>query len=493
MHARRFFLVVLCMGLLTACGRQNSQTIPTPGQSLPEPAMTATEAPRVDITPFPTRPVYVPGELVDYVAQTGDTLPALAARFNTTVKEIYAANSFIPADATTMPAGMPMKIPIYFAPFWGTPFQSLPDASFVNGVAQMDFSTEEFTSSYPGWLVRHVEYAGSRRRNGAQLVDLVATNFSISPRLLLAILEYQAGAVTQSEAPTDIRYIVGKADAENLSLYVQLVWAADALNNAFYGWRLGELLTIDMNNGRMERPDPWQNAASVALQYYFAQMLDPEDYQRAIGPDGFVAVYERLFGDPWQDQVNYIPGSLTQPDFALPYEPGKAWSYTGGPHTAWGDGQPFAAVDFAPPLMVGGCTKSSDWVTAVAPGIIVRSEGAVVTLDLDGDRDEHTGWVVFYLHVGSIGRVPAGRWVETGDLIGHPSCEGGRSTGTHMHIARKYNGEWIPAYGPLAFNLEGWIAKAGDGPYQGTLERFGRVVTACVCSDQGTIVIAGER
>jgi len=68
------------------------------------------EAPIATATPFPTRPPYEPGELVDYIAQTGDTLPALAMRFNTRVEEILAANEFIPADATTMPPGMPKKI-----------------------------------------------------------------------------------------------------------------------------------------------------------------------------------------------------------------------------------------------------------------------------------------------------------------------------------------------------------------------------------------------
>src|SRR5512140_1153246 len=68
--------------------------------------------------PAPTngRPEYKPGELVDYIAQSGDTLPALAARFNTKVEEIRAANPIIPQEATTMPPGMPMKIPIYYLP-----------------------------------------------------------------------------------------------------------------------------------------------------------------------------------------------------------------------------------------------------------------------------------------------------------------------------------------------------------------------------------------
>jgi len=71
-----------------------------------------------------------------------------------------------------------------------------------------------------------------------------------------------------------------------------------------------------------------------------------------------------------------------------------------------------------------------------------------------------------------------GAWVEKGDLIGHPSCEGGEATGTHVHIARKYNGEWIYADGPIPFNLDGWIAHAGPKPYIGTLTKGNQIVTA---------------
>jgi hypothetical protein len=136
---------------------------------------------------------------------------------------------------------------------------------------------------------------------------------------------------------------------------------------------------------------------------------------------------------------------------------------------------------------------TDEWVTAVAPGVVARSQPGIVVLDLDGDSDERTGWVVFHLHIATKDRVPAGASLQTGDPIGHPSCEEGNSTGTHVHIARKFNGEWILAEGPLAFNFEGWVAQNGSAPYLGTLTRFGRTVTACVCSDSKTFITAGER
>jgi hypothetical protein len=62
------------------------------------------------------------------------------------------------------------------------------------------------------------------------------------------------------------------------------------------------------------------------------------------------------------------------------------------------------------------------------------------------------------------------------------------ATGTHLHLARKFNGEWVPADGPLPFNLEGWIAHAGEAPYKGTLTRDGKTVIACTCSNAASFV-----
>ncbi|MEN6300228.1 MAG: hypothetical protein ABFD51_10050, partial [Anaerolineaceae bacterium] len=187
---------------------------------------------------------------------------------------------------------------------------------------------------------------------------------------------------------------------------------------------------------------------------------------------------QEYFGNPWEQALDHISGSLQQPDLSLPFLSGAPWAYTGGPHTGYGSGAPFAALDFAPPSNSPGCVWSDHWVTAVAPGVVVRSETGIVVLDLDGDGDERTGWNIFYLHVATDGRVPLGVQLNTGDRIGHPSCEGGTATGTHIHIARKYNGEWILADSVLAFNLEGWTPKNGSKAYQGTLTKLTTTIIA---------------
>jgi LasA protease len=487
MNRYRILGLILLIGAVVACAPQPT---PSPLLDLAATRLAATTpTPATTATAFPTRPPYPPGTLVDYTAQTGDTLPALAARFNTTEAEIRSANPILPERVTTLPPGLPMKIPIYYRPLWGSAYQILPDSLFINGPAQQGFDVVAFVDAQPGWFKSYTAYLGGQNRRGGEIIAHIAKNFSLSPRLLLALLEYHTGALTQPEMPSDLGpYPLGYADRNYPGLGQQLTWAANTLNNGYYAWRSGHLISIELPDGREETIDPWQNAASAALHYYFSRMLSGAAYDRAIGPDGLAATYRALFGDPWQDVQPHLPGSLEQPALRFPFTPGKRWSFTGGPHTAWGSGEPLAALDFAPPAVVGGCQPSEEWATAVADGVIARVDTASVVLDLDGDGDERTGWTIYYLHLAQASLPAVGTVLKAGDPIGVPSCEGGTATGTHVHIARRYNGEWIPADGPLAFNLEGWVAVNGAAPYEGYLVQRGQRIRACLCSDYASQV-----
>ena len=481
------FLNLLLIALLAAsCAPASAPSIV--GNMITPLAPTPLPAPTSD------RPKYRPGELVDYTAQNGDTLLALAARFNTTVEEIREANPVIPLDATTMPPGFPMKIPIYYLPLWGTAYQSIPDHAFVNGPAQIGFSTSAFVATTSGWFKDYRVYAGDRMRTGAEAVDYIAQNYSVSPQLLLALLEYQTGALTRPAPPT-WKYMLGFRRVNYESPYMQLIIAANTLNNGYYNWRAGRLTELELLDETLFRPDPWQNAGSVALQYYFSRLYSGDLFFASIGPEGLARVYQTFFGDPWANPVVVLPGSLQQPALQFPFGPGQIWAYTGGPHTGWGAGEPLSAVDFAPASDTTGCvTVAPDqFATAMADGLVLRSDIDGTVIDLDKDGDERTGWVLFYLHLATVGRVPLGKEVKAGDPVGYPSCEGGHVTGTHVHIARKYNGEWILADGALAFNLEGWVAHNGSREYKGTLVRGGAVVTACECSDHPSQIMSSRQ
>ncbi|HEX9091537.1 MAG TPA: hypothetical protein VF831_08600, partial [Anaerolineales bacterium] len=204
------------------------------------------------------------------------------------------------------------------------------------------------------------------------------------------------------------------------------------------------------------------------------------------------ALYGEMFGDPWQADARQgplFPAGLTQPPLELPFAPGEYWSLTSGPHIAWRTGTPRGALDFAPITGEPHCTVSRAWVTASASGLVVRAERGVVALDLDGDGLEQTGWVLVYMHIAEQDRIPLGSWVDTNTPLGHPSCEGGTATGTNVHLARKYNGEWLAADGPLPMALSGWVAHQGLLSYEGTLEKDGMVVSARPDGSVGSTII----
>jgi murein DD-endopeptidase MepM/ murein hydrolase activator NlpD len=312
----------------------------------------------------------------------------------------------------------------------------------------------------------------------------------------MALLEYNSGWVTNPNPSVDaLNAPMGFVHPYRQNLYTQVYWAAAQLSTGYYGWRAGTLTTLTLVDGTALRLEPTLNAGTVALLYYFAQMHARPQWAADIAPTGFSTTYQSFFGDPWARVMTaLIPEDLTQPPLRLPFLPGHTWYLSGGPHGAWlhGGGGALAALDFAPGSLEGGCAESLEWVTAVGAGKIVRVDHGSVLLDLDGDGREATGWVILYLHIGEKDRVQEGALVEAGDRLGHPSCEGGTSTGTHVHIARKYNGEWVPADGVIPFNMEGWVAHNGEAEYLGYLQRDEVIVQACTCTAAWTGITAGE-
>jgi hypothetical protein len=320
----------------------------------------------------------------------------------------------------------------------------------------------------------------------------VALEFSVDPRLLLALLEYRSRLLTNANPSQEERDYALEAPPsatgfDRKGLYYQLAWAADQLNYGYYRWNYDGLSTFEFTDGTRILFARDLNAGTVGVQYMLGVDKEYAQWERDVSEGGFYATYVMFFGDPFRDAIEpLVPNDLQQPELAFPFPTGQVWYFTGGPHGGYGSGSAWSAVDFAPPdditTVDSACYISENYATAVAPGIIARIAEGTVILDLDGDGDESTGWTILYLHMSSLGRVPVGTMVETGDQIGRPSCEGGFSTGTHMHIARRYNGEWIPvscegcAEGierpPLV--MSGWTFYGLEGQeYQGGLVRGG--------------------
>jgi LysM repeat protein len=437
----------------------------------------------------------VPVGFVLYTVRSGDFLASLAARFGVPVSEISCADLLNGCPLLAgqpdpiLPTGLQLVIPdaLDQARPVGPGNLLIPDSEVIFSTASNEFNVQSFVNEAGGFLADHNQYLMVNGWNSsADIVAMVAVEHSISPRLLLALLEYQCGCVYAVPGSlATIEPFLGATSAQYLrqDLYGQLDWAVNQLSTGYYGWRHGQLTEMTLKDGSVVRLNPEINAGTAAVQYVFARLYGLEAWQAAIDPEiGFMATYIEMFGDPDERALPIFEPGDAQPELTLPFLPGKTWAYTGGPHPSYEGNGPLASLDFAPAAAGEGCLPTDTWVAAVADGVIVRSEPGLVMQDLDGDGDEQSGWNIMYLHIGEAGRVAVGEVILSGEPIGRPSCEGGVASGTHLHIARKYNGEWVPADSILPFVLSGWVAANGAGPYFGTLTREGVVLEACVCS-----------
>jgi len=443
--------------------------------------------PVVETTPVPTSEV----PPILYYAQSGDTLMSIAARFDVQTNEITSSDP-LPKTELIDP-GTLLVIPERLTEY-GPNAQIMPDSEIVYSVSAVDFDIYAFVSEAGGDLSKYREYLSSAGwTTGSQAIERISIENSINPRLLLAILDYEGKWVTGS--PSDFlhrNYPMGFDSEFEKGVFRQTVLAVNQLYTGYFGWRSGTLTELTFPDGETLRIAPDLNAGTVAIQYLFSKLHNREEWQSIIDPNvGFPAFYAEEFGDPWQRAQNtgpIFPPGLTQPSMVLPFEPKREWAYTGGPHGAWEHDGPLAAIDFAPATDKSGCTESEKWLVASAPGLVVRSAGGVVVLDLDGDGYEETGWNLLYLHVATKDRVKLGKWVDTDDRIGHASCEGGVSTGTHLHFARKYNGEWVLADGPMPFILSGYVIHNGEDPYLGTMTKGDVTIIANQVGTAGSVI-----
>ncbi len=492
------FAAAVLLSTILACARSQSSGSPSfwsiSGKSPPAAEATDSTAPGQAwglsprrspgaplLTPTPDSPHPLPAIRTTpeiYQVQPGDTLGLIASRFGVGLEQLIEANTL--ADPNVLEVGQTLTVPAPTPKDPGPAFKIIPDSELVYSPYSALFEVEEFVQKQSGFLATYKEEVNDVSLSGAQIVERVAQDYSINPRILLAVLEKQSGWVTSKNPKKETRdFPIGWADPQRKGLYRQLNWAANNLNRGYYLWRAGGIGSWLLSDGEAVPIDPTINAGTAGVQQMYAYLYDRENWEQVVTQEGLFAVYNALFGYPFDYAFDpVVPINLNQPVMQLPFEPGVVWSFTGGPHGAWGDGSAWAALDFGPPGEALGCVPSEAWVSAVADGMILRAGDGAVIQDLDGDGLEQTGWVLLYMHVEQRDRVAPGTFVKAGDRIGHPSCEGGVSSGTHLHVARRYNGEWISADQDIPFVLDGWVSSGLGKEYDGHLNRGGKKIEA---------------
>lgn len=427
--------------------------------------------------------------IATYTVRRGDTLELIAGRAGKTVAELMRLNAIRNPDRISV--GQVLQLgtstqPRTIVVHPGPAEQLLPDSEIVYSPAYKDFDIQAVAKRSGGYLLDYRELVEGQWRTGPEIIALISREFSVGPRVLMTLLELNSGWITR-RSPDIIAnaYPLGYKQPGWEGLYRQTFWAAERLNAAYYLKEQNQLTTLTLFDGDRIQLAPDLDSGTVALQNVVARSSSWQTFTERITNGDFLGTYKLLFGDPAQFALaQVVPADLSQPPFRLPWEDNHTWWFTGGPHNGWAPGSAWAAVDFAPSTTMGTCRASTEWAVAVAPGKVIESGTGRVVVDLDGDGFQGTGWTLLYMHMATNGRVAVGTVLKTGDRIGHPSCEGGISTGTHLHFARLYNGEWISAGDarvPLVMN--GWSFESTGIHYDGVALNGDQRLEACGCRD----------
>jgi LasA protease len=469
---QKAILILLALCAFSACSTVAAPTPPVPTALVlgpVRPTTTPTQEATLVPTPEPTPTSGPPFQ--EYKVRSGDTLGIIADRFNVNIDDVMKMNGM--TNANMLQVGQLLRIPVAVDRV-GPSDKIIPDSEAVYGPAFAHFDVNAVAQKYGGYLVGYQERVEGTVLTGPQIIQLVAERFSVGPRVLLAILEMQGGWLTSSSpGPNQIDYPMGIIDPAKSGLYKQSFYIASYLNEGYYGKVTGRLNTLEFQDRRHARIAPDLNPGSSAIQDAFAHEATWDNWVNLIGPNGFRATYQKLFGDPFSFAVEpLVPRDLKQPIMRLPFEDGHLWYFTGGPHAGWADGSAWAAVDFTPKDQAGSCWTSAEWAIAAVPGKVVQAEHGRVIISLSGSGFPGDGWSLLYMHMASQDRVEIGTAVKTGDHIGHPSCEGGAAETSHLHFARLYNGQWIPAADQrIPLVLSGWVFTGTTQEYDGTMVR----------------------
>ncbi len=338
----------------------------------------------------------------------------------------------------------------------------LPDGELVYGPTLFGFDAGRIAAEKGGLLATYGEDVGGEVMDGPRIVERVARAYSISPRLLLTLLELESGWVTRADAER-VEDPLGVGES---GLYAGLTRTAEGLLALYHERRDEGRQRIDLAGNEAVNVAPG-NPGSWALLAWLSRDVTAEAWPALEGPSRFWAIWQNLYAaDPLFFGSVSVRVAPPPPALDLPFALGQRWYLLPGPAPLVGEAGPAAAIAFAPPPAgATGCFGSVEWVTAPLGGIVRWADGGSLVLDPNEDGDDWpgTGWSLAVRHLSPVDRASEGAFVGRGQPLGHPYCADG-SGQTRVAFALRYDGAWVPALRPGApLTLGGWTLEAGAG------------------------------
>ena len=122
-------------------------------------------------------------------------------------------------ESSILSVGVTLNIPpVTTDPIPGSSVKIIPDSELVYGPASIQFDLDAYLKNHNGYLSNYVQDVNGEYLTGEQIITRIAQSYSVNPRLLLALLEYRSGWVTNPVAQ-NVDYPLGNYEAYYAGLY----------------------------------------------------------------------------------------------------------------------------------------------------------------------------------------------------------------------------------------------------------------------------------
>ncbi|WP_257325694.1 M23 family metallopeptidase [Pseudoalteromonas rhizosphaerae] len=304
---------------------------------------------------------------------------------------------------------------------------------------------------------------------------------SINPKVILALIELQSGLLSDPDADINNAF-AGLSDEHGFD--AQLEDVVMMLSQRFYAYKqwqdsqatpetskyAGEEITNRVNTNS-------STAATVALVSVLKKQVLSKDNVNYAKSDltGFLATFERLFPDSRAQLQRSSKSALqsSNQQFAaasfsmnLPWSSGYYW-YSGGAHSNTGSGYPYSSLDFNNGS--GGWGANTPYVQAAHGGTITRFSSCNIRVT------HSSGYSTNYYHMSNL-QYSSGDFVQSGAWLGRYAnnyyqalCEGGQSSGPHVHFTLLYNGQQVSLHNQY---ISGHRIDVGNSNYDDNCNNF---------------------
>ncbi|AUD78700.1 beta-lytic metalloendopeptidase [Kangiella profundi] len=332
---------------------------------------------------------------------------------------------------------------------------------------------EEFVYSYDEMLnfdiAEYLETQAPHLADYAEIISHYAGYSSISPKVLIAIMEQQTGIITSPVSATTITRPFGDLSTK-IGFEEQVKDISTRLAKEFYS---GYSYSDTGSNEVMTTDEDVYRAIEAIIPEQAEEAFEINRERGTKGSSKKVSrTHRTLFEKSEKEESTTQTQSLTIADinnyFQLPFRVGESWR-NGGSHTNHGSGTyPQSSLDFNAGGYWGD-NLSHIWVSASAPGVIKNHSSCFSEIIHDD------GWSTTYYHIENI-QYPTGSNLQRNSRIANYAndttqalCNGGQSSGPHLHFSLKKDGQFYHLNG---IKLSGYEVRTGRSSYDSNCGYF---------------------